>query len=135
MSIKKEHTAEMCESNATATDYLDWVDYLHTTLSEGLSEQERVNWSVEFAHKLETIMHYEAFYHRFMVNILEMALPFGEDDYLNAMIHLHSNWQKATLSNQTLAWAAEAIPKAVANAIGNDAWPKIRDCFLSLDVE
>lgn len=107
-----------------ATGIPIWAHRLQERIFEGLDEKRAINWHVDFAVACSKVKDWVEHYHKVMIGILELALPYDESGSVQRVIALHVNYRTASLSdwrdvrNAADAYAAAAYAAYAAADAG-----------------
>ena len=101
---------------AESTGYPKWAHLLQDDIFEGLPENKRANFHVDFARTCEGVTDWQAKFHKTMIAILGIALPHdtSEGQVVQAAINLHK--RGASVTDDEWAAAETAARSAILTA-------------------
>jgi len=106
------------EALSLSTGYPEWVHRVQEAVFESLTEDDAINWHVQFAQKMETVKDFEAFYHSIMVSVLEPVLPYDKYGVAQTVIDLHKDYKNVTSED----WDVFSDAAARAEMAGASFW-------------
>ncbi|GIT90170.1 hypothetical protein JANAI62_03470 [Jannaschia pagri] len=112
------------EALSESTGYPEWAHRFQEAVFEGLPDGDRQDWHVQFAERAAAVSDWGAFYHRLMIAILKVAIPYDTSGCVKRVISLHKRAPDVSREE----WAAA---RAAAGAAARRAF---RDAFLEPEV-
>lgn len=105
---------------AAWTGYPEWAHRVQEAIFEQLPENLSKDWHVDFARKCANVTDWDAFYHRFMISVLEIALPHDPSGVVQQVIDLYkrgknvteAEWSAAEKAARTATWDVRAAKAA-----------------------